>query len=832
MSGILATSLSGLMAAQRSLATVNHNISNVNTEGYSRQRVQQGTNPAMFTGDGFVGQGVNVSNITRSYDQFVNKQLTSSITAFGDVDRYHQLATHVDNIMADPATGMAPAMKRFFNAVNEVADNPSSIPARQVFLSEAGVAVQSFNTMNSRFEEIRALNNSDIGSMVNDINALAKSIAGLNVQIVSELGKSQGLRQPNDLKDQQDVLLTKLAEIVSVSVIPQKDGSSSVFIGSGQALVLQGTSAEFTTMQAEFDPSKPQIGINTVNGPMDITAQISGGSLAGSLRFRDEVLDPAQQQLGRVAAGLAIEFNAIHEQGYDLNGTAGTALFSFSDDAVPVMQSSKNSGTALVTANFQDARVNPLAAAGLDFSDFKLEYVNAGGGVDYTLTRIRDNKVINLTANDTVPATGVFSLSLAATQPAKFAASAFSMATIISPGTFTPAIADGVVASPRDETLGAFTPAVSGAPAEVFTMNLDGIAFYTKTSALAGESVVKSELDTALATFLADSANAASYQVVSGSFATDNLRLRKLDGTPIVPSFASNFTATPGAFAANTVNIAGAPAVPSTVGPFTLEVDGLQIYTEAAAPGGTVTKAELDTAMDIFLSSGPGAGLYAKTGTFANNDLVLSRLNATTSTLAITSNFSGVGSTAGAFSGVLVGKAVIPAGIDIKVDLTSGKTISVGDQFLTRPTYNAAQKMGVNIDDPRKVAAATNIEIDPVTKLPVSVIKGPMPSDNRNALILANLENKLGMLGGKASFNDAYGQIVSGVGTLTRAAELSSFSQETLLNQAKASRESLAGVNLDEEAANLIRFQQAYQASAQSISVAKSLFDTLIGAVR
>ncbi|MBL6987506.1 MAG: hypothetical protein ISR72_10820 [Methylobacter sp.] len=406
------------------------------------------------------------------------------------------------------------------------------------------------------------------------------------------------------------------------------------------------------------------------------------------------------------------------------------------------------------------------------------------------------------------------------------------MATVISPGTFTPAIADGVVASPRDETLGAFTQAVSGAPGEVFTMNLDGIPFYAKTSALAGESVVKSELDTALATFLADPANAASYQVVSGSFATDNLRLRKLDGTAIVPSFASNFTATPGAFAANTVNIAGAPAVPSTVGPFTLEVDGLQIYTEAAAPGGTVTKAELDTAMDIFLSSGPGAGLYSKTGTFANNDLVLSRLNATTSTLAISSNFSGAGSTPGAFSGVLVGKAVIPAGIDIKVDLTSGKTISVGDQFLTRPTYNAAQKMGLNIDDPRKIAAATNIEIDPVTKLPVSVIKGPMPSDNRNALILANLENKLGMLGGKASFSDAYGQIVSGVGTLTRAAELSSSAQETLLNQAKASRESLAGVNLDEEAANLIRFQQAYQASAQSISVAKSLFDTLIGAVR
>jgi len=88
------------------------------------------------------------------------------------------------------------------------------------------------------------------------------------------------------------------------------------------------------------------------------------------------------------------------------------------------------------------------------------------------------------------------------------------------------------------------------------------------------------------------------------------------------------------------------------------------------------------------------------------------------------------------------------------------------------------------------------------------------------------------MLGGSATVNDAYGQIVSSVGTLTNAAALSSSAQQTLLNQTKGAREGLAGVNLDEEAANLIKFQQAYQASAQSISVARSLFDTLISAVK
>lgn len=365
-------------------------------------------------------------------------------------------------------------------------------------------------------------------------------------------------------------------------------------------------------------------------------------------------------------------------------------------------------------------------------------------------------------------------------------------------------------------------------------MNIDGIAFNTTVSTAAGNTVTGATLDAALTAFLAVPANAAAYQQVSGSFAANNLVLRKLDGTAIVPNITSNFTAPAGAFAANTVSIAGAAAIPPTGGAFTLQVDGLQIYSEAPTIGGTVTNNELDAALNTFLSTGPGAGIYSKTGSFATNDLVLYK-SGTASTLSITSNFSGVGSTPGAFAGTLTGKAVVPTGIDITVDLTGGKTISVGDEFVTRPTYSAAQRIGVNIDDPRKVAAATNVEIDPVTKLPTfppKIIKGPMPSDNSNALLLAELGSKLTMLGGTGSFNDAYGQIVSGVGTLTRAAELGSSAQQTLLNQAKGDKETLSGVNLDEEAANLIKFQQAYQASAQAISVTKSLFDTLIGAVR
>ena len=109
------------------------------------------------------------------------------------------------------------------------------------------------------------------------------------------------------------------------------------------------------------------------------------------------------------------------------------------------------------------------------------------------------------------------------------------------------------------------------------------------------------------------------------------------------------------------------------------------------------------------------------------------------------------------------------------------------------------------ITDPVKIAAAGT----------TGGSGSPVPGDNTVALNLADLEKKSVLLGGKATFNDAYGQLVAKVGTLTHAAKIGSSAQEALLNQAKQARENLAGVNLDEEAANLIKFQQSYQAAAQ-----------------
>lgn len=544
MTGILGTALTGLMAFQRSLDTTSHNIANVNTEGYSRQRVELSTRPAFFTGEGYVGQGVNVANITRSYDQFINQQLNSSTSAFAESDWLFAMASQVDNIIANNVTGLSPILSSFFSAVNEVANDPASIPARQVMLGEADALAQQFNSMSSYFEDLRAQTNNQMQSTVNDINSFAQSIAGLNAKI-----RTSGTQLPNDLLDQRDALVTKLAEKINISVVNQDDGSISIFIGQGQSLVSGASSSMLSLRGSGFDDSHKDI---LVDG-QKITQQITGGELSGALKFRDQVLDSAQQQLGFLAAGLSVQLNAMHKDGFDLNGASGKDIFVFGDSAlnVPVLTDSNLPGGGSITAAYDPTNIGNLTP-----SDYQLDY----DGTGYTLTRLSDKQIIN----------------------------------------------------------------IAGFPGSA--VNVEGLSISLTTP---------------------------------------------------------------------------------------------------------------------------------------------------------------------------------PVGVS---------------SFLIRPNFNAAENITVNIQDPLEIAAAGNA-------LAVS-------GDNSNALKLANLEIQPTLLGGHATFSDAYGQLVSNVGTLTQSAETGRSTQEVLLNQAKQTRENLAGVNLDEEAANLIKFQNAYQAAAKAISVANSLFDTLIGAVR
>ncbi len=347
MADFLSTGVSGLLAFQRALNTTSHNISNVSTDGYSRQRVLMGTRPAQGYGNGWLGQGVNVQTTQRVYDSFVAAQTRGSASNLEHLDIYASNAERLNNMFGDSANGLSATLQKFVNAFQSVANSPASIPARQVLLSEANTLQQRLKFFDGRLDEIGNEMNARIKAEVAEINSIAQGIARLNNDIQAGYARTGG-QPPNDLLDQRDRLLDQLAEKISVNAVVQDGGTVNVFVGSGQPLVLGADVNQLTTIQDSFDSTQLTVALQTPGSSVDISRNISGGSLGGLLDFRSEQLDPAHNALGRIAAALTDVVNTQHREGMDLSGALGGDFFAVG--GADVLDNSLNSGSGTVAA--------------------------------------------------------------------------------------------------------------------------------------------------------------------------------------------------------------------------------------------------------------------------------------------------------------------------------------------------------------------------------------------------------------------------------------------------------------------------------------------------
>lgn len=366
MSDMMGSALSALVSYQRALATTSHNIANANTDGYSRQRVELGTRVANQSGAGVIGSGVQVTAIRRSYDQFATEQMRSNTSGLAREQTFATMATQVESVVSDQTTGVNAALSRFFNAVQDVATDPSSLSARRVMLSEGEALSSRFRDIDSQLGSIDQDVNARLRASVTEINGYAQRIAELNQAIASATG-GMGGAMPNDLMDARDQALLGLNQLVKVTTVEQGDGSLNVFIGSGQSLVLSGNAQQLQLGNNNFDPTRAEI---TLSDGGVITDFIEGGSLGGLLAFRQEVLTPMRNQVGLMAYAVASEMNAIQADGRDLSGNAGLPFFSV--PPVAVQASSFNGGTGSVTASV-------ASLAGLTGDNYRLVADGAGG---------------------------------------------------------------------------------------------------------------------------------------------------------------------------------------------------------------------------------------------------------------------------------------------------------------------------------------------------------------------------------------------------------------------------------------------------------------------
>ncbi|HWR77761.1 MAG TPA: flagellar hook-associated protein FlgK [Thiobacillus sp.] len=323
---ILSIGQSALAAAQVGLSTTGHNIANAATPGFSRQVVVQGAAQPQNYGFGFLGQGTEISAVKRIYSEFLGSQVRTAQTTKSGLDSHYAQIKQIDNMLADPASGLSPALQGFFSGIQELSSNPSSIPARQAALSSAETLAARFQSLAGRLDEIEQGVNSQITSSVSVINSYAKQVAQLN----DAIGRAQGANgQPaNDLLDQRDQLILDLNKEIRATVVKQGDGGYNVFIGNGQPLVVGVTTSSLTTIASLTDPEKIEVAYQTASGPVMVgESSLAGGKLGGVMEFRSQSLKPAQAALDTLAIDLATTFNAQHRLGQDINGTLGGDFF-------------------------------------------------------------------------------------------------------------------------------------------------------------------------------------------------------------------------------------------------------------------------------------------------------------------------------------------------------------------------------------------------------------------------------------------------------------------------------------------------------------------------
>ena len=380
MANILTIGQSALVAAQAGISTAGQNIANAATPGYSRQSVVQTavtSEPLQF---GYLGQGVQVTNVQRIYSDYLGTQKVSAQSASSELQIQSDQIQQLNNMLADPTAGLSPVMQNFFNGLQDVSTAPGDVPTREALLGDAAALTSRFHDLQGRLDDINKGVNLQITSSVQSINDAADQISALNQSIQRVYGMGNG-NTANDLLDKRDNAIAELSKQIKVNV-SQENGQYNVYIGNGQPLVVGTAIHHLQAVPSSTDPTKLEVAYDMTGQNFVMSSDnFAGGALGGLLAFRAKTLEPAANALGRIALGFASSINQINRSGFTASGTNGGDIFKL--PPMSVSPSTNNKGTATVQASLSDS-------SKLTTSDYRLQKT----GDNYVLIRAADNKVL------------------------------------------------------------------------------------------------------------------------------------------------------------------------------------------------------------------------------------------------------------------------------------------------------------------------------------------------------------------------------------------------------------------------------------------------------
>ncbi|MBC2690812.1 MULTISPECIES: flagellar hook-associated protein FlgK [Pseudomonas] len=328
--------MSGLNASQAALATVGNNIANANAAGYSRQQIVQGSAGSQQVGGVFIGTGTTLADVRRVYNAYIDAQLQTTTSLNGDAQAYLDQIGAVDKLLSDKNTGVSAALGSFFASLQTAAGAPGDMSARQLLLTNAQTLSNRFNAISSQLTQQNDGINSQLTTLASMVNQHTATIASLNQQITQA---STSGSTPNNLLDARNEAVRSLNELVGVKV-QEHDGVYDISLGTGQTLVTGNTSNTLSAVPGKTDKSQYSLQIDYPQSSLEVTSVVTGGKMGGLIRYRNDVLTPAINDLGRTALVVSDAFNKQLGQGLDANGEFGSSLFNNINSAQAISQRS------------------------------------------------------------------------------------------------------------------------------------------------------------------------------------------------------------------------------------------------------------------------------------------------------------------------------------------------------------------------------------------------------------------------------------------------------------------------------------------------------------
>lgn len=307
---------------QKALEITGNNISNVNTEGYSRQSPIFSDYPSLNFGNFFVGQGVKISGVERDYDMFINEQLLDKNQLLGSEDAKATPLAELERVFGVGDENLATEIDRFFDSWQELSTNPGGQVERDMVIQRGEILAAEFNNIARDLDNVRNNINSTIKSEIDSVNLKLNQIADLNNRIQNvESGTGQSA---NTFRDRRDVLLQELTYDLGVQSFEEPSGAVNVQLPGGLPLVQSSTALQ---LQAVEKGNDLDLQLNIGGSSFAVQGKNLGGKFSGLIEVRDELVPSLKEDLDLTAYQMAQEVNKLHEAGKGLDDSSGIPFF-------------------------------------------------------------------------------------------------------------------------------------------------------------------------------------------------------------------------------------------------------------------------------------------------------------------------------------------------------------------------------------------------------------------------------------------------------------------------------------------------------------------------